>query len=142
MHPLYTPVREDRTFDWSTAIAKTILGAWLMFPSATIDPWLTWSVAWFSELWLGVAILIAGIVETGFLIINGKADWTPIARVRASLLSLVPLGALFVVTLNERPMGLGVLLSLLFIGRTYICIRRAAEDATHIEERRNVGIPH
>ena len=139
MHPLWKPIREDRTFEWTTAGAIAATGLLLILPFPTIREWAApW---WFSETWLGIAVFLSGAANLGTLIVNGRDDRTPRWRSHSLKLALISLGALLLVALAEGQSCLDAGLPAVLLVMVAIGIRRAAVDDTHIKARRNAGLP-
>lgn len=139
--PWFTHFKERR-LEFITAVYTVATGAFLALPVTSMNT--SVGVAHATEfmaerVWAGVFVAL-GLASLWALHVNGRAAWTPHARLATSGLSMLAFAALASAFLAAQPQSLGVcayaLSAFLFCGN---CVLSAARDVgQEISRRRGV----
>lgn len=97
-----------RKLEWSIAVYTIMFGLWLMLPMTAMSPGSFRRVLGvMSEGWWGLSYAAAGVWHVTALHINGRAAWTPFARLCALVINSQVFLAMAIHLAKTNPFGTG-----------------------------------
>ena len=119
-----------RRLEWLLAIYTVFFGAALMLPPVSMASGsFVWLLAAMPESTWGALYFIVGTLHAMALHVNGRAAWTPFARLAALTLNSQVFLAMALYLTKSNPFGTGVITyGFIAIGFCGTCIAAAAYD--------------
>lgn len=136
---------ERRRLEWTLAVYTLYFGIGLLMPAQSMSSsTFVGTLSLMSELGWGVAYSVVGVIHMVALHINGRAAWTPFARLAVLAFNSQVFLALCLSLVPANPWGTGVMTyGAIAIGFCGVAIIAAAQDCGKeiaIWRRRDAGI--